>query len=292
MNLKLSACLLSAWLCCGVPAAWAQTITYPTHGEVVSRDGFDRRLHQADVIYLGEIHDRREHHQAQLEILQTLYAENPDLAIGMEMFQRPYQTAIDRYLAGEIDETEFLERTEYETRWGFPWEFYAPILRFAKTHQIPVLALNAPSEALRQVAAGGFENIAAEYRDFVPPLDEMRTDNEFYRQRLKEIYDRYHEGQGSSEAFEYFFQAQVLWDETMADRVAAFVAENPQTTVVVLAGQGHIAYGDGIPQRVDRRIPGLETVLVVFDPDSDLPSTPERSLADYVWRWPESSESD
>lgn len=291
MNFKFSACLLSAWLCCGVPA-WAQTITQPTQSEVVRRDEFDRSLRQADIIYLGEIHDRSEHHQAQLEILQTLYSENPDLAIGMEMFQRPYQTAIDRYLAGDLDEAEFLEQTEYETRWGFPWELYAPILRFAKTHQIPVIALNAPSEALRQVATGGFENIAAEYRDFVPPIEEMRTDNERYRQRLKDIYDRYHEGQGSSEAFDYFFQAQVLWDETMADSVATFVRENPQTPFVVLAGQGHIAYGDGIPQRVDRRIPGLETVSVVFDPDSDLPSTPERSLADYVWRWPASSESD
>lgn len=283
MKLRLSACLLSAWLCCGVPV-WAQTITQPTQSEVVSRDDFDRHLRQADVIYLGEIHDRPEHHQAQLEILQTLHAENPDLAIGMEMFQRPYQEAIDRYLAGELSEAEFLEQTEYETRWGFPWELYAPILHFAKAHQIPVIALNAPSEALRQVATGGFENIAAEYRDFVPPIEQMRTDNEFYRQQLKEIYDRYHEGEGSSDNFEYFFQAQVLWDETMADRVAAFVMENPQTQLVVLAGQGHIAYGDGIPDRVDRRIPGLETVLVVFDPNSDLPSTPERSLADYVWR--------
>ncbi|MBO9998802.1 MAG: ChaN family lipoprotein [Cyanobacteria bacterium SID2] len=288
MKVQFSACLLSAWLCCGVPV-WAQTIENPSQTQTYSRNEFISNLYQADIIYLGETHDRVDHHITQLEILRSLYAENPNLAIGMEMFQRPYQEAIDRYLTGDITEAELLEQTEYETRWGFPWELYAPILDFAKTNGIPVIALNAPSEALRQVAIGGFDNISADYRDFVPPIEDLRTDNEFYRQWLKEIFDRHHQGHGSSDGFDRFFEAQVLWDETMADRIAQFLIQNPDTQMVVLAGQGHIIYGDGIPDRVDRRIPNLHHALVLFDPDSDLPSTPERPLADYIWRHDETS---
>ena len=101
-------------------------------------------LRTADVVYLGERHDSAADHAAQLTIIEGLYAENPDMAIALEMFQRPFQPAIDRYLAGEISEEELVAQTEYLERWGFPWEFYAPFLRFAQENELPVLALNAP----------------------------------------------------------------------------------------------------------------------------------------------------
>jgi hypothetical protein len=98
-------------------------------------------LQTADVVYLGERHDSAADHAAQLEIIEALHAENPDLAIALEMFQRPFQPVIDRYLAGEITEAELVAQTEYLERWGFPWEFYAPFLRFAQANELPVLAL-------------------------------------------------------------------------------------------------------------------------------------------------------
>src|SRR4028118_1600443 len=61
-------------------------------------------------------------------------------------------------------------------------------------------------------------------------------------------------GQGNSTSFERFFTAQVLWDETMADKIAQFLKANPNYQVVVLAGTGHIIYGYGIPSRVARRL--------------------------------------
>jgi uncharacterized iron-regulated protein len=101
-------------------------------------------------VYLGETHDSPEDHQAQLEILQALYREKlknakdataPRLVIAMEMFQRPYQNILDQYIAGKITEEQLIEQSEYEERWGFPWEYYAPILRFARAHQLPRLSL-------------------------------------------------------------------------------------------------------------------------------------------------------
>ncbi|NJN62128.1 MAG: ChaN family lipoprotein [Coleofasciculaceae cyanobacterium RL_1_1] len=127
------------------------------------------RLADAHVIYLGEYHDRAYDHQAQLEIIRELQARNPKLTIAMEMFQRPFQGAINAYLAGEIDETDLIDRTEYETRWGYPWELYAPILRFAREAGIPVIAANAPMELTRKVAAAGLAGLSGEdFRD-VPP---------------------------------------------------------------------------------------------------------------------------
>ncbi len=244
-------------------------------------------LEQANVVYLGENHDSLEDHQAQLEIIQALYQKNGQIVIAMEMFQRPFQGAIDQYLAGEITEKELVERSEYEQRWGFPWEYYAPILRFAKEHNLPVLALNAPTEVTRKVARQGLANLTAEERTYLPPLAEIRIDNEQYRQMLQEIFQKHsHQSHGNSASFENFFAAQVVWDETMAQTIAEFYKINPNQQIVVLAGQGHIIYGYGIPQRVARRIEQDSftqiSVLLELTEEEIIPEN-EKVIADYFW---------
>ena len=57
-------------------------------------------------IFIGEIHDRLEHHQNQLRVIKSLYAQNPDLAIGVEYFQQPFQSYLNDYIAGRIDEQQ------------------------------------------------------------------------------------------------------------------------------------------------------------------------------------------
>jgi uncharacterized iron-regulated protein len=58
----------------------------PTTGNFYFLDQVLPELRQAGVIYLGETHDRAADHQAQLALIQALYAQHGDLAIGLEMF--------------------------------------------------------------------------------------------------------------------------------------------------------------------------------------------------------------
>ena len=50
----------------------------------------------------------------------------------------------------------------------------------------------------------------------------------------------------------------------MADSVARQLEAEPDRQVVVLAGEGHVGYGYGIPNRVKRRLPAVEQVSVEF----------------------------
>ena len=242
-------------------------------------------LKTADVVYLGETHDRAEDHQAQLEIIQQLYQKNPQIVIGLEMFQRPYQEVLDRYVAGEISETELIEKTEYLQRWGFPWSNYAEILRFARQNKIPVLALNTPSEVTRKVARGGLESLTEEDKIHIPPAGEIRTDNAEYRQMLLEVYQQ-HGGHGNSSAFDNFFLAQVLWDETMAETIAAHLRNHPKSQIIVLAGKGHIVYNYGIPSRVERRLSDRNLIQrsVIFSETGEESVDKNAPIADYIWR--------
>ncbi len=246
-------------------------------------------LKAANIIYLGETHDRQADHEAQLAILQSLHAHQPQLTIAMEMFQRPYQGAIDDYLAGKLTEAEFLDRTQYRQRWGFDWALYAPILRFAKANQLPVLAINTPTELTRKVARGGFTSLTDEDFQWIPPLAELKTDDDIYRQSLQQIFDSFHHGHGNSDGFERFFQAQVLWDETMASAIAQYWLANPEQQIVVLAGQGHIQYGHGIPNRVARRLqqqtqqPWQQRSVILTTPETELPPLAGEVAADFFW---------
>lgn len=270
--------------------AHAQRIPIPGSPTNYNSQAVIDQLARANVIYLGETHNKPEDHLAQLHIIQELHRRNPNIAIGMEMFQRPFQFQIDRYLANDMMEPILRQRTQYDKRWGFPWEYYAPILRFAKANRLPVLALNAPTEIIRKVARNGLESLSSlEQQFFIPPLSDIRTDNQAYRQLMEEIYQQSHQGLGKSNNFERFFQAQVVWDETMADVIAKYLQANPDFQVVVLAGQGHIIYGHGIPSRVARRFGDGNIVqrTVLLNPSTDIQdmqSTVENSIADFVWK--------
>ena len=274
---KLCAWSLGIFLLCSSPA-YAQLISSYPQQHVL------QELVKADVVYLGETHDSLKDHQAQIEILQKLYQRQPKMVIALEMFQRPYQSVLDRYIIGELSEQELLEQSEYNQRWGFPWQYYAPILQFAKQKQLPVLALNTPIEVTHKVAHAGLESLTLEERKFIPPFDEIRTDNAEYRQTLLRIFNQHEHAGHNSASFERFFLAQVLWDETMAEKIAQSLQTNPGHQVVVLAGRGHIAYSYGIPSRVARRLHKQQLVQrsVLFSTSKEV-TTDGKPIADFIW---------
>jgi uncharacterized iron-regulated protein len=202
------------------------------------------------------------------------------------MFQRPYQKLLDRYVAGELDEAALRDRSEYDQRWGFDWELYAPILRYAKAQKIPLIALNTPTEVTRKVSRQGLASLNWSDRRFIPPLSEIRTAPDAYRKMLADIFTSMHPAGKTTDPtrFDRFFQAQVLWDETMADRISQTrKPATPAPQIIVLVGQGHLVYRYGIPDRVDRRYPRLNQLVILLSEESgmDQVNGEGRSIGDF-----------
>jgi aminopeptidase N len=226
----------------------------------------DRRI-----IYIGEAHDRYSHHIMELEIIRHLHEKGKKIAIGMEMFQRPFQKMVDDYVEGRIDEKAFLKGTEYFKRWGFDYQLYRPILLFARVERIPVIALNQRQEIVGKVFRSGLESLSDQERPSLPA--QMDFSDVAYRERLKKVFQA-HEGFQPGQ-LDFFYQAQVLWDETMAESVDQFLRAHPDHQMVVLAGAEHLAFGSGIPKRTARR-GGSDYVIVLNDADM------EPGVADFV----------
>lgn len=223
------------------------------------------------IIYVGEQHDKYEHHVAQLEVIRGLYRKGRKLAIGMEMFQRPYQKALDDYIEGRIDEREFLKSSAYFKTWGLDYNYYKNILRFARDERIPVIALNIRREIVNKVARSGIDSLSAEESKELPSEMDM-TDGE-YRQRLKEVFESHEGAEGRN--FDNFYQSQVIWDEIMSQSVDEFLRKNPDHQVVVIAGGGHFAFSSGIPKRTFRRN-GLDYAVILNE------NAAEEGISDFI----------
>ena len=138
-----------------------------------------REVEERKVIYVGENHDRFSHHVVQLEVIKSLHQKEKKVAIGMEMFQRPFQGALDDYIEGRIGEREFLIKTEYFKRWKYDYNLYRPILQFARVEKIPVVALNVQTEIVEKVARTGLESLTEEEKKSIP--SQMDFSDETYR---------------------------------------------------------------------------------------------------------------
>ena len=210
------------------------------------------------VVFVGEIHNRYEHHLTQLEIIRQLHEIHPRIAIGMEAFQQPFQHSLDAYIAGDLSERDFLRDSEYYQRWRFDFRHYAPILRYAREHRIPVIALNLPAELTRKAGKVGIDGLSETEKAKIPQTID-RSDTA-YEARLRDVFDQH--PHTDEQSFDRFLDVQLLWDEGMAKRAAEYLKENPEAVMVVLAGGGHLAYGSGIPQRLQRRHP-VDSAIVL-----------------------------
>jgi len=238
---------------------------------LVDLPGIIEKVSSRKIIYAGEVHDRFEHHRAQFEIIRGLHGKNKKIAIGMEMFQSPFQQVLDDYIAGKIGEKEFLKKSEYFTRWSFDYNLYREILLYARAYKIPVVALNIRRELVSKVSKTGMLALTKDERGELP-ADMDFTDKE-YRRRLRESFQRH--VHSTENNFDFFYQAQVLWDEAMAHTLDAFMRKNPEYQVVVIAGGGHLAFGSGIPRRT-HRLNGLDYSIILNGDE------PGEQIADFV----------
>ena len=251
-------------------------------GKPVELAAFLAVIRTKKVVYVGERHDRAADHGAQYGILRQLHSEEPSLAIGMEMFQAPFQETLDRWSEGLIDESVLRRDTEYDERWGYDFSLYRPILEFARNRGLEVVALNAPREVAHAVAMSGVDQLDPELAASVPELD---LDNAEHRALFDEAFDI--GDHGAADMVDRYYEAQVLWDETMGARVAeALGRDGGPAKMIVFAGRVHVQRGLGIPDRAAKRgaVPYV-VVLPVTESElkSELKRPAEERSADFFW---------
>jgi len=224
--------------------------------KVVSLQAAVPVLSRAQVVYIGETHDRPRDHQGQLEIIEAIHKSRRPVAIGLEMFQRKNQPILDRWVSGEMDEETF-ER-HFQENWGASWPLYRDIFVYCRSKKIPMVGLNVPREITSQVAQQGFSSLSKDQVGMLPTVT-CRVDPEYIK-----IMRGAHGHAMSDAAFTHFCEAQLVWDTAMATYSIEYLKHYPENVLVVLAGYFH-AWKKGIPTQVQKQSPAFDQIVILPD---------------------------
>jgi uncharacterized iron-regulated protein len=254
-----------------------------------------QRIAGKRVILLTEMHDRPDHHRWQLQALVALHAAEPDMAIGFEMFPRDAQAALDRWVAGELDEVQFLRQAQWWRHWGFDPDLYLPLFHFARINGVEMRALNLERSIVARVAGEGLAAVPSDERGGVgdpAPLSSGYLDRllEAYREHLPE--GERAEVDRDDRGFQHFTEAQALRDRAMAEALRAALtprAEAPaRRQVIAILGRGHADHGHGVPGQLAALGIGDAAVLTPWSLGEDC-VLPPADLADAVFLLPAES---
>lgn len=229
-------------------------------------------------LFVGENHGTRPHQQMEADTVQALVDAGFTPAVGVEFFQRTKQDVLDLWSTGTLSEEDFLTQSDWKTQWGFGYEFYRPLFEVIKSKKLPLVGLNVPRDWVRKVSKGGYEALPLSARMQLPTTVDLKNANH------KTVFNSLMGGHDMGPSMANIYSAQVLWDAGMADTAAKYLQVNkPKSTdiFVVVAGSGHVMYGQGINYRLANRKAGTGLNLVMIQSES--PVDVAKGLGDYVF---------
>lgn len=247
----------------------------------------------ADVIIIGEQHNDPVAHYIELEVVKGVSRLKGTVAVSMEMFERDVQHIVDEYLRGEISE-EFLIKDA--RAWDNYESDYKSVLEFAKDNNFPVIAANAPRRYIRTVSSEGIEKLnslsSRAKRTFAPLPLEFPDDNAYRDKFFREMQQpsqgsapSAHGSQMSDQMLLRIFQAQVLWDATMAYSIGQYYMNNPQVSIVHFNGAFHSDHRMGVVDHLQRDHKDMQVITISVIPSTDYPNfNPEKieNIADFA----------
>ena len=231
-------------------------------------------LEQNRIILVGEHHGNKKHHEAQRDVIRALKETGMQVAVGLEMFRSDSQPALDRWINGDIGEEKF-QRIYYDN-WNFPWSAYRVIFDYARKEKIPLIGLNVSGDITRQVSQHGFKSLSVTQKGKLSDVT-CRVDKA-YMDYIRNAFGAHAHGNLD---FNYFCEAQLVWDNVMAINTLNYLKKFPDAVVVVLTGMGHAQKG-AIPRQIRKRSQAPLAVVLPEVRESVDPETVTNKDADYI----------
>lgn len=268
--------------------------------ETVTIDRIVEDFVDYDVIIFGEEHNDAVVHYLELLLFQELHDRyGNSLTLSLEMFDRDVQVILDEYLTGQITEKHF----KRDARAWINYEDYRPLVEFAKTSKIGVIAANAPMRYTNIARTRGQDAllvISETAKSFLAPLPYDTATGE-YREKLLKIQevlepllikkdslmpsDKMQKKMPPAMMVFKINQGQSLWDATMAYAIYQYRKHNKDKKVLHINGKFHSDEYFGVVEQLRRYDPELKILVISSFPDDQFPDvdfTEYIYLADYI----------
>ena len=218
-----------------------------------AEQAFWDQLAPARVIYIGETHNSNSDHEYQWDVLKGLKARGTRCAVAWEMFDVTQQGLLDDWNARRLTTEALLQKTDFQSHWGTLSVLYEKILRWTLAEGVPSLALNAPASLSHKLALG--QGLDASEKTMLP--GGFRPLPGGYEHFSEQMAASPHGGADMRN----LYQAQLLWEQTMATRIVEFLAAHPDEKLIVLVGRGHVESPFGVPAFVMQKSDAAQLVV-------------------------------
>ena len=239
---------------------------------------------EADVVYLGEIHDNPWHHEIQLQVVQQLVERGASPAIGFEFFDAGQTGVLMDYVNAGSDGQNVRNpsRAEKNLRrrlgWGRErdesWDAYFPIVEYARQQGLAVFGTDLPTGIRRRITQSGIAGLTPVERRFV--VDTGFNDSA-YRQLMEREFIKSHCGWSDPRLLDHLYQNWIARNDAMAIAISEMVSVEQNRPVVMIVGAGHTRYNMGVYERVAALVAGVRQVNIGLTPVRETGS----SLAEY-----------
>ena len=223
------------------------------------------RLGDYDVIFFGEFHGNKTLHSLEFELLKMLYANNKNMIISLEMFERDVQPILDKYLNDEILEEDFLTNSR-------PWPNYKtdykPLIEFSKENKLTVVAANIPRRFANMISKQGLnalDSLSQEEKKFVTKKHIVFEDEykDIFIQTMKS--NMAHSSRmpmGMKMNLDLIYAAQCIKDDTMAESILKYHRIPPRRKVIHFNGDFHSKKHLGTAQKIQVLEPMLKVAVI------------------------------
>lgn len=236
-------------------------------GQILTPAAFSEMIASAPRLLIGEQHDNRRHHQAQLWLLNQLHRQRPQAALLMEMLSVEQQPLIANLSPNAAACLACLpDKLRWKASWN--WAFYGELVQTALQQRIALTATNLTAAEVQTLMNGA------------EPLNGYRSTEPSVQARLAELITAQH-GMTSgenSELIRKMVQVQQFRDRRMAEKVA----QSP-TPSLLIAGNHHVNRRFGVPLHLTDLAPDIDVISVLLGED---PSGYSAIDADYFWILP------
>jgi uncharacterized iron-regulated protein len=237
----------------------------------------------ADVVFFGELHNNPICHWLQIELTNDVYEmKDGNIILGAEMFEADNQLILNEYIEGKVSDKNFKKEAKL---WPNYKTDYAPLVEFAKAHQLEFIATNIPRRYASIVYGEGFEgldSLSAEARSYIAPLPvDYDAELKGYKAMLEEMKGMGHENENLP-------KAQAIKDATMAYSISGAM-ENGKL-FIHYNGTYHSNDYEGIIWYLNNYKPGLKIVTIASVEQEDVEKLEEENenKADYIIVIPDS----
>jgi uncharacterized iron-regulated protein len=198
----------------------------------ITMDELMEGIEAADVLIFGEEHDDSIAHVLQHLIYRQWLEKSGKVTLSLEMFETDCQVVLNEYLAFQITENNLIR----DGRVWNNYKDYRPMVELARQRGQKVIAANAPRRYVSLAGRNGLtslDSLSKESKQFLPKLPLSKGDTAYYN-RFKSKMN----GHGGNR-IDNMYEAQTVWDATMAGSIYQAWKRNKRTKIFHLNGRFH-----------------------------------------------------